>query len=99
LRNRCATIGISQQSQRHMPMSYRSRVVTNPPNLENQFLHRWMCYSLKRPILKQTKVVATIILALNYCSICLSQFPSRDSVPLIFRYINWSTVPYSGSLN
>jgi hypothetical protein len=38
----CATIGISQPSQRDMPMRYcrlEAKSKQNPPDLENRFLH------------------------------------------------------------
>jgi hypothetical protein len=47
LRNGCATIGISQPSQRDMPRDkYELEAESSQslPNPANQFLHRWMAY-------------------------------------------------------
>jgi hypothetical protein len=55
---RAKPFGISHCNARNMPKVAPTfvRIVTvgelqakswqNPPNLENQFLHRWMCYSM-----------------------------------------------------
>jgi hypothetical protein len=65
-----AIIGILPLSQRDVPRDFaqyatvgevEAESLQNPPNLENQFLHRLMCYSrtvaLRWPIVKQKKRV------------------------------------------
>jgi hypothetical protein len=91
-------LGISRCDGCYMPMVAPTimRIATvgeseaeseqNLLDLENQFSHRWMCYSMdcrfKMAYFSQKKGSATINLGLNYCSMGSSQSPSCDAVPL-----------------
>jgi hypothetical protein len=102
-RNSCATIGISQPSQRYMPRDFAWYATVWEVEAESyskiRQIWRTSFYidgcvnlrtvALRQPIFKQEKWWETIRLGLNYCSIGSSQppSPSRDTRPLTCHFL------------